>query len=219
MAAPDGLDVNPHLTTSLNRTMISERTVLKRRCNWANESPEPWDNFIKGSMDLRKYIRDVPDFPQPGIIFKDITPLLGHPPALRYAVDKMGEMCAALNPDAIVCIEARGFLFAAPIAYQMSKPLVPVRKMGKLPYRTHSVTYDLEYGTDTVEVHIDAISDGSRVVIVDDLLATGGTMAAATKLIERTGGEIAGLSVLVELTDLNGRARLSDYDVISLIKY
>ena len=170
-------------------------------------------------MDLKEYIRDVPDFPQPGILFKDITPLLRHPPALRHAIDKMGEMCAALNPDTIACIEARGFLFAAPMAYKMGKPLVPVRKKGKLPYQTHKVTYDLEYGSDTVEVHVDAIAAGHRVVIVDDLLATGGTMAAAAKLIEKTGGEIAGLAVLVELTDLNGRARLGDYDLISLIEY
>ncbi|MDA0769952.1 MAG: adenine phosphoribosyltransferase [SAR202 cluster bacterium Casp-Chloro-G4] len=170
-------------------------------------------------MDLTEYIRDVPDFPQPGILFKDITPLLSHPPALRQAIDQMGERCAALNPDTIVCIEARGFLFAAPMAYKLGVPLVPVRKRGKLPYQTHSVTYDLEYGSDTVEVHVDAISQGHRVVIVDDLLATGGTMAAAAKLVEQTGGEIAGLSVLIELGDLHGRDRLGGYEVISLIEY
>ena len=140
-------------------------------------------------------------------------------PALRYAIDLMGKKCAALEPDTIVCIEARGFLFAAPMAYQMDKPLVPVRKHGKLPYHTHEVRYDLEYGTDAVEVHVDAISNGDRVVIVDDLLATGGTMAAAARLVEQTGGEIVGLSVLIELRELNGRASLGDYDVISLIEY
>ena len=170
-------------------------------------------------MDLRKYIRDVPDFPQPGILFKDITPLLSYPPALRCAIQEMGKKCAELDPDTIVCIEARGFLFAAPMAYEMGKPLVPVRKQGKLPYDTHSLTYDLEYGSDTVEIHVDAIADGHKVVRVDDLLATGGTMAAAAKLIEQTGGEIVGLSVLIELSELNGRALLDGYDVNSLIKY
>jgi len=170
-------------------------------------------------MDLREYIRGVPDFPRPGILFRDITPLLSSPLALRYAIDKMSEECAALNPDAIVCVEARGFLFAAPMAYQLGIPLVPVRKMGKLPYETNSVTYDLEYGTDTVEIHVDAISKGHRVVIVDDLLATGGTMAASAKLVEQTGGVIAGLSVLIELCELKGRALLDGYDLISLIEY
>jgi adenine phosphoribosyltransferase len=170
-------------------------------------------------MDLREYIRDVPDFPRPGILFKDITPLLSSPAALKYAIDWMSEKCAALNPDALICVEARGFLFAAPVAYQLGIPLVPVRKMGKLPYETNSVTYDLEYGTDTVEVHVDAIFKGQRVVIVDDLLATGGTMAASAKLVEQTGGEIAGLSVLIELCELKGRALLDEYDLISLIEY
>ncbi len=170
-------------------------------------------------MDLREYIRDVPDFPRPGILFKDITPLLSCPAALRHAIDQMGEKCAALNPDTIVCVEARGFLFAAPIAYQLGIPLVPVRKKGKLPYETNSVTYDLEYGTDTVEVHVDAISEGHRVVIVDDLLATGGTMAASAKLVEQTGGKIVALTVLIELCELKGRARLDGYDLISLIEY
>lgn len=170
-------------------------------------------------MDLREYIRDVPNFPHPGILFKDITPLLSHPPALRYAIDEMGEKCAELKPDTIACIEARGFLFAAPMAYRMGIPLVPVRKKGKLPYHTYAVTYDLEYGSDTVEVHVDAISDGNRVVIVDDLLATGGTMAAAAKLVEQTGGEIVGLSVLIELSELKGRDLLGGYNIISLIEY
>ena len=171
------------------------------------------------AIDLRQYIRDIPDFPQPGILFKDITPLLGHPDALRYAVDEMTDRAKALDIDTIVCIEARGFLFAAPLAYQMGKPLVPVRKQGKLPFHTSSVTYDLEYGSDTVEVHIDAISEGHRVLIVDDLLATGGTMAAAARLVEQCGGEVAGLTVLIELSELKGRERLQGYDLTSLIEY
>ncbi len=170
-------------------------------------------------MDLSEYIRDIPDFPRPGILFKDITPLLAEPKALREAVDRLSELCAPLQIDAIVSIEARGFLFAAPLAYCIGKPLIPVRKKGKLPYETYSVTYDLEYGTDTVEVHTDAISDGHRVLIVDDLLATGGTMAAAAKLVERAGGTIAGLAVLAELTDLGGRDRLKDYKTFSLVKF
>ena len=170
-------------------------------------------------MDLSEYIRDIPDFPRPGILFKDITPLLAEPNAFHEAVDWLSELCTPLRVDTIVSIEARGFLFAAPLAYCTGKPLVPVRKKGKLPYDTHSVTYDLEYGTDTVEVHTDAISDGHRVLIVDDLLATGGTMAAAAKLVERTGGTIAGLAVVLELTDLGGRKRLKDYDTFSLVRF
>ena len=170
-------------------------------------------------MDLSEYIRDIPDFPRPGILFKDITPLLAEPKALREAVNRLSELCAPLQIDTIVSIEARGFLFAAPLAYCIGKPLIPVRKKGKLPYETYSVTYDLEYGTDTVEVHTDAISDGHRVLIVDDLLATGGTMAAAAKLVERAGGTIAGLAVLAELTDLGGRERLKDYKTFSLVKF
>ena len=170
-------------------------------------------------MDLKEYIRDIPDFPKPGIIFKDITPLLGEPKALKYAVDQIAALCSPHDVDTIVSIESRGFLFAAPLAYSMCKPLVPVRKKGKLPYDTHSVTYDLEYGTDTVEVHTDAISQGQNVIILDDLLATGGTMAAAAELVEQTGGKVTGLAVLIELTDLNGRERLKGYDVMSLIEY
>lgn len=172
-----------------------------------------------GDVDLTGYIRDIPDFPRPGVLFKDITPLLAEPKALREAVDRLSELCEPLRVDTIVSIEARGFLFAAPLAYCMGKPLVPVRKKGKLPFDTHSVTYDLEYGTDTVEVHTDGIAKGHRVLIVDDLLATGGTMAAAAKLVERTGGEIVGLAVLVELTELGGRGLLKDYNTLSLVKY
>ena len=170
-------------------------------------------------MELREYIRDIPDFPRPGILFKDITPLLSEPAALRDAVDQMAALCHPQDLDTIVSIESRGFLFAAPLAYCLGKPLVPVRKQGKLPYDTHMVTYDLEYGSDTVEVHTDAISQGQRVLIVDDLLATGGTMAAAAKLVEQAAGKVAGLIVLVELTDLKGRERLKDCDIMSLIKY
>ena len=169
-------------------------------------------------MKLKDYIREVPDFPRPGILFRDITPLLKDAAAFHEAVDQLVEYSASLHVDAIVGIDARGFLLAAPLAYRLGKPLVPVRKEGKLPFQTHKVTYALEYGSDAVEVHIDAISQGQRVLIVDDLLATGGTMAAAAKLVETTGGRVAGLAVLVELVDLNGRGCLEGYDLLSLIR-
>ena len=170
-------------------------------------------------MDLKSYIREIPDFPTPGVLFRDITPLLKDPSAFTHAVDRLADYCAERSLDVVVGIEARGFLLAAPLAYRLGKPLVPVRKQGKLPFDTHKVTYALEYGDDAVEIHKDAIIAGHRVVIVDDLLATGGTMAAATRLVEETGGDVAGLAVLVELSGLRGRARLDGYDVLSLVHY
>jgi adenine phosphoribosyltransferase len=170
-------------------------------------------------VDLKDYIRDVPDFPKPGILFKDITPLLQNPSAFQEANDRLADRYAHEELDAVVGIEARGFLLAAPLAYRLGKPLVPVRKKGKLPFETITVTYSLEYGTDTVEVHMDGFSMGQRVLIVDDLLATGGTMAAAARLVEKTGGRVSSIAVLVELTDLEGRARLRGYEVESLITY
>ncbi|MCI0439942.1 MAG: adenine phosphoribosyltransferase [Chloroflexi bacterium] len=171
------------------------------------------------SVDLKAHIRDIPDFPTPGILFRDITPLLKDSAAFRAAIDQLAEYCASVRPDAIVAIEARGFLLAAPLAYKLGKPLIPVRKKGKLPFRTYKVEYALEYGSDAVEVHVDGIARGQRVVIVDDLLATGGTMAAAARLVEETGGRVAGLAVLIELADLKGRKRLKGYDIISLVTY
>ena len=171
------------------------------------------------NVELKDYIRDIPDFPMPGILFRDITPLLKEPRAFREAVDRLAEYCLRRESDAIVGIEARGFLLAAPLAYRLGQALVPVRKEGKLPFDTHKVTYALEYGAAAVEIHKDAIVGGHRVLIVDDLLATGGTMSAAARLVEETGGQVVGLAVLVELTDLNGRARLQGYDVFSLVKY
>ena len=170
-------------------------------------------------MDLKKYIRDVPDFPAPGIMFRDITPLLQTPDAFRTVIDDLGEYCARKSADVIVGIDARGFLLSAPVAYSLGKPLVPVRKRGKLPFETHGVAYALEYGDDTVEIHVDGITPGGRAVIVDDLLATGGTMSAAAKLVELTGGVVTGVAVLVELTELGGRSRLGGYDVHALIQY
>jgi adenine phosphoribosyltransferase len=170
-------------------------------------------------MDLRSYIRDVPNFPKPGILFKDITPLLKSPTAFREAVDALAQRYAKRDIDAIVGVDARGFLIAGPLAYRLGKPLVPVRKRGKLPFETVAVQYDLEYGTDAVEVHTDGISSGERVLVVDDLLATGGTLAATASLVEATGGRVESLAVLVELTELSGRDRLQGYDLFSLITF
>lgn len=170
-------------------------------------------------MNLKDCIRNVPDFPTPGILFRDITPLLKDPQAFRSTIDMFADHYADSQIDAIVGIESRGFLFAAPLSYKLGLPLVPIRKKGKLPYDTHTVSYALEYGSDALEVHVDAISAGSRILIVDDLLATAGTLAASVKLIEQAGGEVAGLAVVIELTDLNGRDVLNGYDVHALVQY
>ena len=170
-------------------------------------------------MDLKEHIREIPDFPTPGILFRDITPLLGHPEAFRRAVELLAERFEPESFDSVVAIESRGFVFAAPLAYRLGIPLVPVRKEGKLPFDTHSVTYALEYGSDALEIHVDAISEGSRVLIVDDLLATGGTAAATVRLIERSGASVAGLAFVIELTDLRGRDALAGYRVESLVTW
>ncbi|AWM41291.1 Adenine phosphoribosyltransferase [Gemmata obscuriglobus] len=170
-------------------------------------------------MDLTAYIRDVPDFPKPGILFKDIMPLLGTPAAFALAIERLAGHYPADRIDVLAAAEARGFLFAAPMALALKKPLVPLRKPGKLPGATHSFRYDLEYGSAELHVHTDAISPGARVLIVDDVLATGGTMAAACKLVEQAGGVVAGCAFLIELSFLNGRAPLTGYEVFSLISY
>jgi adenine phosphoribosyltransferase len=170
-------------------------------------------------MDLKAYIRDVPDFPKPGVLFKDITPLLADPPAFAYAVAKLSAHFSTRRVDVIAAAEARGFLFAAPMALELRKPLVPLRKPGKLPYSTHSYKYDLEYGSAELHVHIDAVTAGANVLLVDDVLATGGTMAAACQLIERAGGTVAGCAFLLELSFLNGRELLAGRDCFSLITY
>jgi adenine phosphoribosyltransferase len=170
-------------------------------------------------MDLAQYIRDIPDFPKPGILFKDITPLLAHPPAFQEAIRLLVEHYRGQAIDAISAAEARGFLFAAPLALVLNKPLVPLRKPGKLPYRTHRLQYDLEYGSAELHVHIDGFTAGANVLLVDDLLATGGTLAAACQLIERAGAKVAGCAVLVELEFLKGRAKLAPHEVFALIKY
>jgi adenine phosphoribosyltransferase len=170
-------------------------------------------------MDLKAYIRDVPNFPKPGVLFKDIMPLLAHPPAFAFAVNALCAHYATTQVDVIAAAEARGFLFAAPMAIQMKKPLVPMRKPGKLPGTTCSFKYDLEYGSAELHVHEDAIPKGARVLMVDDVLATGGTMAAACKLVEQVGGSVIGCAFLIELSFLNGRAPLAGYNVFSLLMY
>ena len=174
---------------------------------------------VAGLLDLKDYIRDIADFPRPGILFKDITPLLKDPPAFGHVIDLLAQCYQNSSIDAILGIEARGFLFAAPLAHRLKTPLVPVRKEGKLPFETTSVGFELEYGADAVEVHTDAIAPGERVLIVDDVLATGGTLAASVRLVESAGGEVAGLAVLIELTGLNGKDRLRGYDLYSIIQY
>lgn len=170
-------------------------------------------------MDLTTHIRDVPDFPKPGVLFKDITPLLADPDAFGYAVARLAAHYATRPIDAIAAAEARGFLFAAPLALELHKPLIPLRKPGKLPYRTHSFKYDLEYGSAELHVHTDAIAGGASVLLVDDVLATGGTMAAACELVARAGGTVAGCAFLIELAFLGGRAKLPGQDVYSLLTY
>jgi adenine phosphoribosyltransferase len=170
-------------------------------------------------MALTDYIRDIPDFPKPGILFKDITPLLANPDAFATAVRLMSDHYRGAKVDAIAAAEARGFLFAAPMALDLKRPLVPLRKPGKLPYRTYSLKYDLEYGSAELQMHVDGFAHGARVLLVDDVLATGGTMEAGCRLIEQAGGAVAGCAFLVELAFLGGRKRLAGYDVFSLITY
>ena len=170
-------------------------------------------------MDLHALIRDVPDFPKPGILFKDITPLLADPAAFGYACARMAAHFATRQVDAIAAAEARGFLFAAPMALELRVPLIPLRKPGKLPFRTHSFKYDLEYGSAELHMHVDSVKPGAKVLVVDDVLATGGTMAAACKLIEKAGGTIAGCAFLLELAFLKGRDLLTEYESYSLITY
>jgi len=168
--------------------------------------------------DLKTYIRDIPGFPKEGIIFKDITTLLKDRTKFREAVDAIAEKFKDEKIDAVVGIEARGFIFGAAVAYKLGAGIVPVRKKGKLPHQTFSVTYDLEYGKDTLEIHQDAFQRGARILIVDDLLATGGTVRAVADLIEKMGGKIAGIGFLIELLPLKGRAKLNNYKVVSLIQ-
>jgi adenine phosphoribosyltransferase len=170
-------------------------------------------------VNLADKIRDVPDFPEPGIVFKDIMPLLADPATLREAVDLLADWVEPRKPDLILGAEARGFILGAALAYKLGCGFIAARRPGKLPWKTVSATYALEYGENTLELHADAISQGARVLVHDDLLATGGTAAAICDLVEQLGGEIVGLAFVIELTFLEGRKHLEKYDVHSLITY
>ena len=168
---------------------------------------------------IEEYVRSIPDFPEPGIIFRDVTSILQDADGLHLAIDLMQEKLKDVDFDVVVGPESRGFIFGVPIAYNLHKPFIPIRKKGKLPCETVSVEYELEYGTATIEMHKDAIKPGQKVVVIDDLIATGGTIEAAVKLIEELGGEVVKVVFLMELAGLKGRERLKDYDVASVICY
>jgi len=170
-------------------------------------------------MDLKKYIRVIPNFPEEGISFKDITTLLKDPQALKFSIERFTELAKELDVDVIVGPEARGFIFGTAIAYNLGVGFVPIRKPGKLPHKTLNQEYTLEYGKDALEIHEDAIKPGQRVLIIDDLLATGGTLLSTAKLIEQLEGNVAGILTLIELTDLKGREQLTQYHVHSLVSY
>jgi adenine phosphoribosyltransferase len=169
-------------------------------------------------MNLNDYIRNIPDFPKPGIQFKDITPLLLNPEAFQESIDRLADHYAGQQIDLVVAAEARGFLFAAPLAIQLNAGLVPIRKPGKLPYETFQYTYELEYGSDTLEMHTDAVRPGQRVLVLDDLLATGGTVTACCRMVEKLQANIVGCAFAIELTALGGRAKLAPYSVYSLLE-
>lgn len=172
-------------------------------------------------MDLKSLIRDIPDFPKPGIMFRDITTLLRDRDGLRYAIDSLAEKCqaAGLTADYIIGMESRGFIIGTPLAYKLGTGFIPVRKPGKLPGEVHSIEYELEYGVDSLEVHKDALEKGHRILIVDDLIATGGTAAATAKLVEQCGCELVGFGFIIELRDLGGRQKLPDVPIVTLVEY
>jgi adenine phosphoribosyltransferase len=168
---------------------------------------------------IRDFIRDIPDFPKPGVLFKDITPLLNHPPAFRAAISQLKDKFAGRDIELIAAAEARGFIFGAPLALELEVGFIPIRKPGKLPYATIALEYQLEYGTDRIEVHTDAFAPGRRVLLIDDVLATGGTMRACRDLVESTGAQVVASAFLIELSFLGGRAKLEPGEVFSLITY
>ncbi|MBQ3295940.1 MAG: adenine phosphoribosyltransferase [Erysipelotrichaceae bacterium] len=170
-------------------------------------------------MNLNDYVASIPDFPSKGILFRDITPLMADGEAFKYACDKLIEYARKIGAEVVAGPESRGFIFGCPVAYELKIGFVPVRKPNKLPRKTISITYDLEYGTNELHIHEDAIKPGQKVLIIDDLLATGGTVDATIKLVEQLGGEVVGCAFLIELEDLKGREVLSGYDVFTLMKY
>ncbi len=172
-------------------------------------------------MDLKTLIRDIPDFPKPGIVFRDITTLLSNPKGLRYTIDTLAYKFedSGLLPDYVVGMESRGFIFGTPLAYQLQAGFIPVRKPGKLPAAVHTIEYQLEYGTDKLEIHQDALESGAKVLIVDDLIATGGTAQATAQLIEQIGCELLGFGFIIELKELEGRQKLPDVPIVSLVEY
>ena len=170
-------------------------------------------------FDYKKIMRTVPDFPEEGVLFRDITPILHNPDSLKASVDDIADIVKDMDFDFIAGPESRGFIFGVPVSYKLHKGFIPVRKEGKLPAETVSKSYDLEYGSSVIEIHKDAIKPGDKIVIVDDLLATGGTVKAITELVEEMGGVIVGMVFFIELLDLNARDILKDYNIVSLVKY
>jgi adenine phosphoribosyltransferase len=185
--------------------------------NASLESPVALD--ANPSLRIDGLIRTIPDFPRPGILFKDITPVLADHVAMREVIDAFNTFARALKPTVVIGIESRGFVLGMPVALDLGVGFVPVRKLGKLPYKTISESYELEYGTNTLEIHEDAIVPGDRVLITDDLLATGGTAGAAARLVERLGGTVVGFAFMIELGFLSGRAALPNYSILSLVNY
>jgi adenine phosphoribosyltransferase len=174
---------------------------------------------MSGDIDLRRFVREIPDFPERGVLFRDVTPLLREPKAFEAALQGIGAYIRSRSPQAIVGIESRGFLFGAPLADRLGLPFVPIRKPGKLPAARMSVEYSLEYGSGRLDIHADALRPGESAVIIDDLLATGGTASGAAKLVELLGAEVAGIAFLIELSSMGGRGRLKAYDVFSMLAY
>jgi adenine phosphoribosyltransferase len=171
------------------------------------------------ASELAGCVRDIPDFPKPGVVFKDITPLLGNADAFRSTIDLLAGHFASTRIDKVLGVEARGFIIAAPVAYKFGAAFVPVRKAGKLPWEIEREEYELEYGTDLLEIHRDGVEPGDNVVIIDDVLATGGTASATVRLVEKLGGTVAGLGFVIELGFLGGRSKLGGYEVVSLVTY
>ena len=206
-------DTSVEKCIKIGREAAAARPVGRAGC-------EKTDGERKRKMKkLEDYVRSIPDFPEPGIIFRDVTSILQDADGLRLAIDSIQEKLKDVDVDVIVGTESRGFIFGVPVAYNLHKPFVPVRKKGKLPCKTISMDYDLEYGSATIEMHQDSIKPGQKVAIIDDLIATGGTVEAAAKMIEELGGQVVKIVFLMELAGLKGRERLKKYDVSSVIRY